>query len=198
MFRLLFALFLACAAPPSQAFDPTPDAGRVLEATGTVTLAFTPEEDATGLLVRLLDGARREVRVQAYSFTSRALAAALIRAHRRGVTVEVVADAEQAERISSPRLAELVAAGVPVLLDAAHTAAHNKVMVLDPGTPAAAVVTGSFNFTYGAQKNNAENLLVFRDAPALTAAYLDNWRHHRAHARPMLESGRSPGTPPRP
>ena len=62
-------------------------------------------------------------------------------------------------RRSIPRRTSLVNAGIPVLIDAKHAIAHNKVMVIDDQT----VITGSFNFTKAAEEHNAENLLVIRD-----------------------------------
>jgi phosphatidylserine/phosphatidylglycerophosphate/cardiolipin synthase-like enzyme len=43
------------------------------------------------------------------------------------------------------------------------------------------VITGSFNFTTAAEKNNAENLLVIDDAE-LAAKYTANWKNHGRHA----------------
>jgi phosphatidylserine/phosphatidylglycerophosphate/cardiolipin synthase-like enzyme len=74
-------------------------------------------------------------------------------------------------------------------VDDSHSSAHDKIMVIDAGTPQAVVITGSFNFTQAAQYQNAENLLLFRGNPQLTQAYLANWQHHRAHAR-SYEPGR--------
>lgn len=157
---------------------------KTLPATGTIELAFAPEDDATGLVVNAIDAAKKQVLVQAFSFTSREIATALIHAQRRGIDVQLIADLGQTEKIERNRINEIAAGGVPVLIDSRHTAAHNKVMIIDAGTPNAALVTGSFNFTYGAQKNNAENLLVFRDNAQLVQAYADNWQRHRLHALP--------------
>jgi phosphatidylserine/phosphatidylglycerophosphate/cardiolipin synthase-like enzyme len=55
-------------------------------------------------------------------------------------------------------------------------------MVIDAGNPESAVITGSFNFTYAAQFKNAENMVVFHGNPEITAAYLENWKRHLAHA----------------
>jgi phosphatidylserine/phosphatidylglycerophosphate/cardiolipin synthase-like enzyme len=49
------------------------------------------------------------------------------------------------------------------------------------------VLTGSFNWTWGAQHRNAENLLILRRNPELTRAYLDNWQRHLADAVPYTE-----------
>jgi phosphatidylserine/phosphatidylglycerophosphate/cardiolipin synthase-like enzyme len=111
----------------------------------------------------------------------------LIRAKRRGVEVQVIADAEQMRKMERSKVATVAAGGVPVFVDNQHDSAHNKVMVVDAGTPNPVVITGSFNFTHAAQHRNAENLLLFRHNRELTAAYLDNWRRHREHSQPLAK-----------
>jgi phosphatidylserine/phosphatidylglycerophosphate/cardiolipin synthase-like enzyme len=76
----------------------------------------------------------------------------------------------------------LVGAGLPVFVDADHSAAHNKVIVIDHGASQPTLITGSFNFTFAAQYRNAENVLVLRGNPDLTRAFFDNWQQHRGHA----------------
>jgi phosphatidylserine/phosphatidylglycerophosphate/cardiolipin synthase-like enzyme len=76
----------------------------------------------------------------------------------------------------------LIAAGVPVLLDAEHSAAHNKVIVIDRRSAQPVLITGSFNFTFAAQYRNAENVLVLHGNPELTQAFFANWLLHREHA----------------
>jgi phosphatidylserine/phosphatidylglycerophosphate/cardiolipin synthase-like enzyme len=46
-----------------------------------------------------------------------------------------------------------------VKIDAQHTIAHNKVIIIDGET----VITGSFNFTKAAEESIAENLFVILD-----------------------------------
>ena len=43
------------------------------------------------------------------------------------------------------------------------------------------VITGSFNFTKGAEEKNAENLLIIKDQPDLVRKYEENYLKHRAH-----------------
>jgi phosphatidylserine/phosphatidylglycerophosphate/cardiolipin synthase-like enzyme len=69
--------------------------------------------------------------------------------------------------------------GIPVLIDAKHAIAHNKVIIIDGET----VVTGSFNFTKQAETSNAENLLIIRDKD-LSAKYAEDWRKHAEHLKP--------------
>jgi phosphatidylserine/phosphatidylglycerophosphate/cardiolipin synthase-like enzyme len=149
---------------------------------GSLRLAFTPEHDADVLIARAVRAAQKQVLVQAFSFTNKLIGRALVDAHRRGVQVVVLADRGQFERGNAFVVADLKSAGIKVLLDGAHEAAHNKVMIIDNGLEENVVVTGSFNFTRAAQRDNAENVLIFTGNAALAKAYADNWAHHRAHA----------------
>ncbi len=151
-----------------------------------IRLCFTPGEDCTGLIVAEVGSAKREVLVQAYSFTSPEIVKALAGAKRRGVDVRVILDKSNAcedgggcEKKGAIAADTLRIVKVPVRIDSAHAIAHNKVMVLDGQR----VLTGSFNFTKAAQERNAENLLVIAD-PALAQRYSEKWRQHAEHSDP--------------
>lgn len=139
-------------------------------------VCFSPKGGCTDLIVRTLAQAKSTVHVQAYSFTSQPIAQALIDAHRRGVSVEVILDRSQlkGEGVQTGFMAQV---GLPVRIDAVHAIAHNKIMLIDGET----VVTGSFNFTNSAELRNAENLLVVRDR-TLAERYETNWQKHKAHS----------------
>ena len=180
---LSLALLLASPAPAFELLFP----GKTIAASGTVQVLFTPGDDATGQIVLAVEQAQKQVLAQAFSFTSKKIARALIRAKQRGVEVQVIADAEQIQRMEYGQVPKLAAGGVPVFVDSQHDSAHNKVMVIDAGTANPVVITGSFNFTHAAQHRNAENLLLFRHNRELTTAYLDNWRRHREHSQPLAK-----------
>lgn len=181
------ALFLALLFTlPAHAFEQAQGpASQAVAVSGTVQVLFTPEEDATGQIVLAIEQAKKQVLVQTFSFTSKEIAQALVGAKQRGVDVRVVTDAEQIQRMERSKVRTVAAGGVPVFVDSLHASAHNKVMVIDAGSAKPVVITGSFNFTHAAQFKNAENLLIFRDNLELTAAYLENWRRHYEHSRPL-------------
>lgn len=146
---------------------------------------FSPGGKATAAIVQTLGQAQHSVYVQAYSFTSAPIAKALTQAHRRGVQVQVILDkSNQMDKYSAADF--LVHAGISTFIDAAHTIAHNKVMLIDERL----VITGSFNFTRAAERDNAENLLVVDD-PQLAAEYLENWRLHASHSQKYQGKGQS-------
>lgn len=139
---------------------------------------FSPKGGCTQRVVEEIGKARKEVLVLAYSFTSEPISKALVAAHKRGVTVEVVLDHSN-EKEEHTDLTTFVDAGLKPFVDAQHAIAHNKVMVIDRKT----ILTGSFNFTNQAEHENAENLLVLHHHHDLVAAYRQNFELHRNHAR---------------
>lgn len=161
--------------------------GKTIAASGTVQVLFTPDDDAAGQIVLTIEQAQKQVLVQTFSFTSKEIAQALIRAKQRGVDVQVIADAEQILKMERSKVATVADGGVTVFVDSQHASAHNKVMVIDANAADPVVITGSFNFTHSAQHRNAENLLLFRGNRELTKAYLDNWRRHREHSQPLAK-----------
>jgi phosphatidylserine/phosphatidylglycerophosphate/cardiolipin synthase-like enzyme len=145
---------------------------------------FSPHGGCTDAVIRELDKAKTTVLVQAYSFTSAPIAKALLNAHKRGVKIEVIIDKSQVnQRYSSATF--LYNQGISVKIDAVHTIAHNKIMIIDGET----VITGSFNFTKAAEENNAENLLVIHDKK-LAERYIENWNEHERHSEVYEGGGR--------
>ncbi len=178
-------LILACVLPFTASAAFAFESARTIPATGTIQVAFPPDENANALIVQALREAKRSVLVQAFSFTSNEIAFALIEARRRGVDVRMIADGEQVQKLENNRIGLVAQAGIPVWLDEQHQSAHSKVMVIDADTDKPIVVTGSMNFTYSGQFKNAENLLVLRGNRPLAEAYAANWQRHRQHARPF-------------
>jgi phosphatidylserine/phosphatidylglycerophosphate/cardiolipin synthase-like enzyme len=162
-------------------------APRSYPATGNVELGFTPGDVVDNLIIATVEQAQNEILVHAYTFTHRRIAQALVGAKRRGVAVTVLADREQARAVPQNVLRQLVAGGVEVWLDGNFQAAHNKVIVVDADLPHATTITGSYNFTLAAQRNNAENVVVLRDNAAVARAYRDNWQRLKAAAVPWSE-----------
>ncbi len=141
-------------------------------------VCFSPEERCTQVVVDTLKQAKTKIFVQAYSFTSTPIAQALVAAHKQKIPVEVMLDRGRLTEQGS--VVDVLARGeIPMTIDGCHAKAHNKVIIIDGET----VITGSFNFSTGAEKKNAENLLVIRNK-ALAARYIENWQVHRDHSKP--------------
>jgi phosphatidylserine/phosphatidylglycerophosphate/cardiolipin synthase-like enzyme len=149
-----------------------------------VEAAFTPGDDIAGLIVDRIGRAKSTVQVQAYLFTDRRIANALLAARKRGVEVEVIGDAAQQKAGGLPHLKALDRAGVRVFLNGTLAASHNKIVIVDGGLPQATVVTGSYNFTQAAQARNAENVVVISGNRGVTDRFVENFETHRRQSTP--------------
>lgn len=130
---------------------------------------FTPKDDIVALVVGLIDGTQGTLDVAAYTFSHRDIAAAIIRAHERGVKIRFVMDYTQSRNITC-RAIDLIEAGIEVRTRRRRGFQHNKYLIIDGSV----VLTGSFNFAPSAQAYNAENVLVIRHAPQIVAAFVAN------------------------
>ncbi len=136
-------------------------------------VCFTPGGPCTQEIVEVIDSAKHRLYIQAYGFTSAPIAKAVIAAKRRGVKIVVLLD--KSNVTSQYSIATTLSHyHIPFMIDYHPAIAHNKVMIIDAGTPNATVITGSFNFTRSAQKRNAENLLIIHDK-VLASIYLANF-----------------------
>jgi phosphatidylserine/phosphatidylglycerophosphate/cardiolipin synthase-like enzyme len=162
---LWLILFLGSTWTPAQA--------------GSIRVYFSPNGGCTDAILSQINQAKTEILIQAYSFTSKPIARALIQAKKRGVKIIAVLDKSNRTRKYSAATF-LKNMGIPVFIDDKHAIAHNKIMIIDNRV----VITGSFNFSMAAETKNAENLLILDDLPDLTRAYRDNFQHHLSHSVP--------------
>jgi phosphatidylserine/phosphatidylglycerophosphate/cardiolipin synthase-like enzyme len=136
---------------------------------------FSPHGGCTDAIIKEIDGAKTEILVQAYSFTSAPITKALLDAYKRGVKVEAVLDKSQQQKEKYTSATFLADSGISTYIDDKH--AHNNIIIIDRIT----VITGSFNFTKAAEEKNAENLLMITSAD-MAKLYLENWMEHKEHS----------------
>jgi phosphatidylserine/phosphatidylglycerophosphate/cardiolipin synthase-like enzyme len=152
--------------------------GRKLGRIPSLTVRFSPKGGCQDAIVQELQKARREILVQAYSFTADPLTFALVDAKQRGVDVQILLDkSNEVERYSD--LSIFLEKGLQPLIDASHAIAHNKVIIIDQKV----IVTGSYNFTNQAENENAENALIIKGHPELAKLYRDNFLSHKEHCK---------------
>ena len=188
--QILTCLALLFLALPALAVRPEASVA-IFPGKGSIQVAFAPWDDAEALLNETIASARSQILVQAFLLTSRTFAFSLIDAKARGVNVQVLADGRQHSDTPGSLLGLLLQHGIPVWIETRYRNAHNKIVVIDaeePGNGSGAgptVISGSYNFTWGAQRMNAENLIVIRDHPALAQRFAKNWRRHQQQATPL-------------
>ncbi len=126
---------------------------------------FSPRDDCAGEIVRVLGRVRRSADICVFTITDNRVADAVLQAAGRGVRVRVITDDMKSMDRGSD-IERMEAAGVPVRIDRSQAHMHHKFAILDHRT----VLTGSYNWTRSAARDNQENLVI-TDDPALAHAY---------------------------
>lgn len=139
-----------------------------------VEVYFSPFGGIQDLIISKIDSAQSKIDVAMYAFTNEELAFALVRANNRGVETRVILDGKFIENEFS-KDEFLHDRGIKLKVDVDHIPGteidygrmHHKFAIIDDKV----VITGSYNWTSSAEKNNYENLLIFPDSRALVRIY---------------------------
>jgi len=121
--------------------------------------------------VEKIKEAKQSIYIQAYGFTSKKIIDALIEAKNRGVEIEIILDRSNFHKKKQNIIRLLESNQITIYQDKVAGIAHNKVMIIDSKK----VITGSFNFTENADKNNAENVIILDDINVANK-YYQNWK----------------------
>jgi phosphatidylserine/phosphatidylglycerophosphate/cardiolipin synthase-like enzyme len=132
---------------------------------------FAPGGGAAARVLEILASARTSIDFMAFSFTRADFAQALVEKARAGVDVQGVFEKREIQAGSDAVWNALTGAGLDVRLDGNRYNMHSKVILVDQQI----VVTGSYNFTQSAEKQNDENVLIIHSA-AIARAYWAEWQ----------------------
>lgn len=146
---------------------------------------FSPGSDTENKLAALIDAARTSIDAVTFTFSSKPIADAIIRAHQRGVKVRFLEDIDMAKE--SYMAKKVFDAGVPMKWIGGRDAKgsmHNKFIILDGKV----LGTGSYNFTTNASVNSFENM-VFTDDETVISAYASKfgWFYSQAQTPSDVE-----------
>ena len=134
-----------------------------------IDISFSRTEDTSSLLQYWINRANDTIYVMVMCITQDELAEALINAHKRGVDVKVIID-DQWLYSSGSDYEKLLAAGVDVRGDDREGLMHHKVMIID----GCIVVTGSYNWSWSAENENDENIIILR-SQRIAQEYLEEF-----------------------
>jgi phosphatidylserine/phosphatidylglycerophosphate/cardiolipin synthase-like enzyme len=137
---------------------------------------FSPQDGVAKHVLDRLAAAKRSVHFMAFSYTSSAIADAMVGKVKAGLPVRGVFESQNAGGTGSA-FSRLTQGGVNVLEDGNCYILHHKVIVIDERT----VITGSYNFSFSAERDNDENLVIVDD-PNLAHAYLQEFERVYAQA----------------
>jgi phosphatidylserine/phosphatidylglycerophosphate/cardiolipin synthase-like enzyme len=141
-----------------------------LPASADVAAYFSPFDRCERVVLKELFTVQKTCLISCYGLTNQPITMRLIELHRRGIIVIVCVDKLQAAS-RSDQTRTLKAAGIAVIIKPSSTLEHNKLMVLDNER----VITGSWNFSASADKQDNTLLVITHDAPTVQA-FASAWK----------------------
>lgn len=144
------------------------------ETIGLRTILFSPDDDIQSYLIDLINHEAVCIKMAIFMLTTKEIIDALLKAHKRGVVVEIIIDTLCVHQ-SWSKINQLVKVGISLYeykpgatQGRMNNLMHNKFIIFTSTTGNKPLVwTGSFNFTRSAQLHNQENVVVLDDAQAV-------------------------------
>ena len=127
---------------------------------------FSPEDEVGEKITEKLKQASSSIYFMAFSFTDDRMGKVLRQKAKAGVLIRGVFETVGSKTKYS-EFGALSKAGIDVRQDGNPYLMHHKVFIIDEKI----VITGSFNFSAGADKTNDENVVIIED-PALAKAFM--------------------------
>lgn len=138
-----------------------------------------PRDRKEGLnrLIQLIDQAEQSICIAMYTWTHPDLTEAVVRAHQRGVCVEVILDRGQALGAGRKTTKYLCDSGLPIWLSSGRKLLHHKCLWIDEKI----LVNGSANWTRAAFSKNKDCFFILHDLTPIQQDKLHTmWKRTRA------------------
>ena len=126
---------------------------------------FSPDDACPNRIVEAIGSARTSIDVCIFTLTDDRIAEALLAAHARHIALRIVTDDDKADDLGSD-VHTLQQAGIPLRMDRTPAHMHHKFALFDERL----VLTGSYNWTRSADRDNRENFVV-SDDPVLVRRF---------------------------
>lgn len=146
---------------------------------------FSSQDHLGDKLNDLIAKENRSIRIAIYGFFHREIADALIKAKKRGVDIEIIVDPFSVKKRSP--LKRMARAGIPIYVwdappgqNGKSPLMHNKFSVFGDRV----VWTGSFNFTFEADRFHSENAVVIASDIA-ASRYLEEYQKIKSKAKSL-------------
>jgi phosphatidylserine/phosphatidylglycerophosphate/cardiolipin synthase-like enzyme len=123
-------------------------------------------------LLQLIDNTQETLDIAIYTVTNKEIISHLCYATNRGVKVRLITDKEQTDNIKLQNdcIQWLINNGIPVMINTHPAKMHLKLIISDKTT----VASGSYNYTYAAEKGNDE-VVVFINNKKLATEWAERF-----------------------
>jgi phosphatidylserine/phosphatidylglycerophosphate/cardiolipin synthase-like enzyme len=139
---------------------------------------FSPDDKVAQRIVELLRGAQQSITFMAYSFTAGDFGKIISQKAKQGLKINGVMEEEQVKSNKGTQFTYFEQAGLPVYKDGNPGQMHHKVFIIDEQI----VIAGSYNFSFSAETQNDENVMIFFDRQ-IAAEYLSEFARVESQAQ---------------
>jgi phosphatidylserine/phosphatidylglycerophosphate/cardiolipin synthase-like enzyme len=141
-----------------------------------LSVCFSPDGNCGAIVTFWISRANSTIHIEIYDFTLDQIGDSLVKAHQGNPNLDIkIVWEDSTVKGTGSEYEKLIAAGISIHIDTRSGLMHDKVAIIDGRI----VLTGSFNWTNGANKTNRENLIVI-DSSQIAAPYETNFQQNYA------------------
>ncbi|OGB84033.1 hypothetical protein A3F66_06700 [candidate division TM6 bacterium RIFCSPHIGHO2_12_FULL_32_22] len=150
---------------------------------------FSPDDKITDILLKLISEEKECIQIAMYYLSDARIINELITAHKRRVKIYIIIDTICVTKHNMHNLHKLAQEGIIPMVYKTKDATkgggalmHNKYMILYRNFENRRILaTGSFNYTYTANKRNKENI-IFTETGSFISKFIENFAKLREQA----------------
>ncbi len=129
-----------------------------------IFISFSPYGNTENIIINFINKASKEILLVMYNFTDKKIANSLLKAVYRGVNVKIILDGNV---LRNKQKIKKYLRNTNIKFNYLYRNMHNKFIIIDNNI----VGTGSYNYTFNAQNNNAENIIFLEYFPKIVNKY---------------------------
>ena len=124
-----------------------------------IEVYFSPQDKTSTRIIEIIQNSKKSIYVPTFLITHSEISNELIKAHKRGVEVKIIIDANNVYTRNSKHQI-LRNNGIPLKVENYAGKLHSKTMVIDGKY----IILGSMNFSNSGENKNDENLLIIENS----------------------------------
>jgi hypothetical protein len=138
--------------------------------------------DIEKVIIESINSARKEIRIAVAWFNNSNIYNSLT-AKLPHISLTLLLSNDKNNYDNGLDFSKIIQTGGKVFLYSKNKLMHNKYLIVDSNT----LITGSYNFTFGAEYLNEENIILFKDEESITEHFIDNFNTLLASAKEVSD-----------
>lgn len=124
----------------------------------TSEVYFSPGEDCRNRIRTAILGAKSSIDICVFTISDDLISDTIVQKHKDGIKIRIITDNDKCNDLGS-EIHDLSIKNIPIKTDNSTAHMHHKFVVIDKTF----IITGSYNWTKSAARENQENILALND-----------------------------------